>query len=104
MSNVYRLSKLEKSQLEFHKINVYDLLQNSVEFVELPIQENVQITIDCPFNEVFVEANDLLQDVFENLLINAVVHNINPIIEIQVRISKFVKEYTNFIKLPLTPS
>jgi len=99
MSNVYRLSKLDKDQLAFHKIDVYDLLQNSIEFVELPIQENVQITIDCPFNEIFVEANDLLQDVFENLMINSVVHNQNSIIEIQIRISKLVKEGTNFVKI-----
>ncbi len=55
MSNVYRLSKLETNQLEIHKIDVYDLLQKSIDFVELPIQDNVQITIDCPFNEIFVE-------------------------------------------------
>ena len=99
MSNVYRLTKLDRDQIEFHKIDVYDLLQNSIEFVELPIQENVQITIDCPFNEIFVEANDLLQDVFENLLINSVVHNQNPIIEILIRISKVVKKGTNYVKL-----
>ena len=99
MSNVYRLSKLETDQLKFHKIDVYDLLQKSIDFVELPIQENVQITIDCPFNEIFVEANDLLQDVFENLLINAVVHNRNTIIEISIRISKFVKTNLNYVKL-----
>lgn len=99
MSNVYRLSKLEKDQLEFHSIDVYNLLQNSIDFVELPIQDNVQITIDCPFNEIFVEANDLLQDVFENLLVNAVVHNTNPIIEILIRISKVVKDGTNYVKL-----
>ncbi len=99
MSNVYRLSKLEKNQLEIHEIDVYDLLQKSIDFVELPIQDNVQITIDCPFSELFVEANDLLQDVFENLLINAVVHNPNQIIEIQIKISKFSQDNTNFVKL-----
>lgn len=99
MSNVYRLSKLEKDQLEFHNIDVYNLLQDSIDFVELPIQDNVQITIDCPFNEIFVEANDLLQDVFENLLVNAVVHNRNPIIEILIKISKVVKDGTNYVKL-----
>ena len=99
MDNVYRLSKLDKDQIAFHKIDVYNLLQNSIAFVELPIQENVQITIDCPFNEIFVEANDLLQDVFENLLINSVVHNQNLIIEILIRISKVVKDRTNFVKI-----
>lgn len=99
MSNVYRLSKLDKGQIAFHKIDVYDLLQNSIEFVELPIQENVQITIDCPFNEIFVEANDLLQDVFENLMINSVVHNENSIKEILIRISKVVKDSINYVKL-----
>jgi len=99
MSNVYRLSKLEKDQLEFHNIDVYNLLQDSIDFVELPIQDNVQITIDCPFNKIFVEANDLLQDVFENLLVNAVVHNRNPIKEILIRISKVVKDDTSYVKL-----
>lgn len=102
ISNVYRLSKLDKKQLEFQKIDIYDLLQNSIDFIELPIHENVQITIDCPFNEIFVEANDLLQDVFENLLINAVVHNQNPIIEILIKISKIVKDNANYVKIEFT--
>ncbi len=99
MSNVYKLSKLDRDQLLFHKIDVYNLLQNSIQFVELPIQENIQITIDCPFNEIFVEANDLLQDVFENLLINGVVHNQNQLIEILIKISKVAKDTINYVKL-----
>jgi signal transduction histidine kinase len=99
MSNVYRLSKLEEDQLAFHKLDVCELLQKSIDFIELPIQDNVQITIDCPFKEIFVDANDLLQDVFENLLINAVVHNRNPIIEVLIRISKVDKDKANYVKL-----
>ena len=99
LSNVYKLSKIEDNPLYLQKIEIYDLLQNSVNFVELPIQDNVQIKIDCPFTEVFVKANDLLQDVFENLLVNAVIHNNNPIIEILIKISKFTKNKSNFVKI-----
>ena len=50
-------------------------------------------------NTGFLQENELIQDVFDNLLINAIRYNQNYQVEIQVKISE-VKEHTvNMIKL-----
>jgi signal transduction histidine kinase len=51
------------------------------------------------YEEIFVKANSLLQDVLENILHNAVQHNKNSIIEIQVNILKEVQDKNNYIRL-----
>ncbi len=49
--------------------------------------------------KIFVKANILLKDVFENILDNAVHYNNNPSVEILVNISKTQKEGQTYIKL-----
>ena len=46
-----------------------------------------------------VPADELLLDVFENLMINSVRHNTNLTVEIIIRISKTVEDNTNFVKI-----
>lgn len=49
--------------------------------------------------KLFVKANDLLIDVFENILINAVKYNERPIVEILIKFSKIKKEGSKFLKM-----
>ena len=44
-------------------------------------------------------ANNLLQDVIDNILHNAVKHNNSPVIKITVIISKLIEDNINYIKL-----
>ena len=99
LSNVYKLSQLDKTQIHLHEIDVCHLLKTSINFVNTPLQENMSFTINTPFTEYYVHANDLLIDVFENILINAVVHNKNPITEIQIDVSEITKNRKKLLKL-----
>ena len=55
--------------------------------------------MDSISNEVYVPANDLIRDVFDNILINAVKHNVNPKVEIIVRFSREVFEKIQYLKI-----
>jgi signal transduction histidine kinase len=99
ISNIHKLSQLEKNQLNLHKIEVCELLRTAINFVKTPLQENVSFKIDSSFTEYYVVANNLLQDVFENLLINAVVHNQNTIIEITIKASEVQKRKKKYLKI-----
>lgn len=48
----------------------------------------VRIHLNPVNKEIYVRANELLIDVFENVLINAIKFNDNPIIEISIQVSK----------------
>ncbi|MHA2123959.1 MAG: sensor histidine kinase [Promethearchaeota archaeon] len=99
VSNVHKLSQLDSTQMHLHEIDVCNLLKNSINFVKTPLQENVSFNINTPFTEYYVKANDLLQDVFENILINAVVHNKNSIVEIIIEVSEIIKSKRKFLKM-----
>ena len=59
----------------------------------------INIQVQNEPKEVYIKANELLQDVFENLLINAVRHNKNSTVEILIRFSRIVKDGIKSIKL-----
>ena len=99
ISNVYKLSQLEKDQLNLHKVDVCGLMKTAINFVKTPLQDNVTFNIESPFTKCYVFANNLLQDVFENLLINAVVHNKNTFIEISIKTSEISKGKKCFLKI-----
>ena len=99
ISNIHKLSQLEKDQLNLHKVEVCDLMRTAITFVKNPLQENVTFKIDSSFTEYYVFANNLLQDVFENILINAVVHNQNTIIEISIKVSEVRKGKKIYLKI-----
>ncbi|MHA1933052.1 MAG: sensor histidine kinase, partial [Promethearchaeota archaeon] len=99
ISNIHQLSQLEKDQLNLHKIEVCDLLKTAINFVKTPLQDNVTFKINSTFKEYYVFANNLLQDVFENLLINSVIHNKNPNIEISIKTSEVNKGKKKYLKM-----
>ena len=99
ITNIHKLCKLESSELQTQKIEVHDVLKNAIDFVKQSIQNYVSIKVNSSLTTVYIRANELLQDIFENILINAIVHNINPNIKILVKISKISKKGEKFLKL-----
>ena len=99
ISNIHKLSQLENDQLNLHKIEVCELMKIAINFVKNPLKENVTFKVDSSFKKYYVFANNLLQDVFENLLINAVVHNENTLIEISIKVSEVHKGKKIYLKM-----
>ena len=99
VSNVGKLSQIEYTEISFKKINVRIFLEDAINYIKKSYQnKNLQIVSDLKDPELFVNANDLLLDVFENLLINSIRHNDNSNIEIYIKASKFYKNSHKFIK------
>ncbi|MFX0036206.1 MAG: PAS domain S-box protein [Candidatus Hermodarchaeota archaeon] len=100
VSNVRTLTELEQEKLSKIRIDINLFLQKSIEFVKKAYSERI---LDISFNltngENFTEANVLLQDVFENVLINGIKYNENSKIEIYIKISKEKFDGKNHIKI-----
>ena len=89
IKNVRKLSKLEEAGQSLEKIEILSVLKNTVSFIERSyMDKNLTIQVDSIEEKLFTKANDFLEDVFENLLINAIRHNKNSMIEITIRISR----------------
>jgi len=100
ISDVQKLSQLEKSQIITQSTEVYIVLQKAIKFIQNSVQERkLKIEVDIPWKKIHIYANDLLIDVFENILFNAVKYNENPIIEIFIKLSKIQKEGIKYLKI-----
>ncbi len=100
ISNVRKLSEIEEFVEPLKSIDVCNLLKKAIGNLKNAYQSHsIEIKVDSPSKNIFIRANDLLLEAFENLLMNAVNHNENPIIEILIRISEEEREGLNYIKV-----
>ena len=89
VSNVRRLSELEQQEISLGSTGVSSVLENAIKFVQEGYQDKeITIHVNSSDNDIRVQANALLQDVFENILINAVKYTNEPSINIDIRVSK----------------
>ena len=100
VSNVRKLSQLEEYKKSIKPMDIMNTIKNTIEFIKDSYQEReIDIQLDSISNEDYIQANDLIQDVFENILINSVKHNNNPKVEIIVRFSREVVEKIHYLKI-----
>ncbi|MFX1267601.1 MAG: PAS domain S-box protein, partial [Promethearchaeota archaeon] len=98
VKNVRTLSDLEDKDIELGLIDSCEVLRNSIDFINKAYSERqININIDCKEDNYLVDANELLHEVFDNLLINAIKHNSNQKIEININILRELKENRNYI-------
>jgi len=101
-TNVQKLAKLEEPQFYLKKINVKKVLQDSTMSIKTTFQEReIIFSIKAPEKIVWVKANELLSEVFTNLLINAVKYNDNPIVKISIKISTEQYNKNNYLKIEI---
>ena len=98
--NVRKITELDESEIILEKIDANRVLNNAIEFLQSSFQARIiNIQLNTPTKRNYVNANNLLLDVFENLLINAVRHNNKSKIEITIDISKEEKGDKKYIKM-----
>ncbi|MFX1424966.1 MAG: PAS domain S-box protein [Promethearchaeota archaeon] len=98
VSNVRTLSIIEDEQFSTKSLEISRYLENSIDFIEKTYEDrNVKITVDGLNGKYEILGNELIQDVFENILINSIKYNENPNVEIAIRLSKIkIDDKTNF--------
>ncbi|MFX1346738.1 MAG: PAS domain S-box protein [Promethearchaeota archaeon] len=100
ISNVRTLSELEEKEIVTHKVEIGSILRNSITFVEKAYEERkVEISLSPINGKYFTYANELLQDVFENVLINGIKYNENSNVEILITVSKHKIGKNKYFKL-----
>ena len=100
IENIRKLSRIEDSEIPARPTDLSKMLKTSIEFIQKSFSEReVNVRIDSFNGHIQVNANELLIDVFENILINAINYNLNEVIDINVKLSRFKEEGTNYIKM-----
>ena len=100
IDNIQKLSQIEETENPLKIMNLCESLKESIHFIHNWVQKsNINIHVNTFNNNIFLQANELLIDVFENLLINAVKYNDNPIIEITINVTKYQSNDSNYIRI-----
>ncbi len=103
ISNVRKLSKMDESETKAKPVDASPILSDTVNYVKRSYHNrNVQIHSVNQSANTIIYANEFLTDIFENILINAIIHNENTIKEIRIKISEEENEITNFLKIEFT--
>jgi len=99
VTNVQELYKTDEIESPIISFEAFNILKDVIKSINNRFPKKViDIKIEAFQNKYFVRANELLKDVFENILSNAVQHNTNPVKEIFIKISKEKKDETQLIK------
>jgi len=100
ISNVRKLSQIEDSEIPLARMDLIDKI-NEVKIMigTHYLEKDVIIQEELESKMVFIQANELLLEVFENILINAIKYNENDVVQILIRTSKLKEASNNFIKL-----
>ena len=100
ISNVRKLSQIEDSENPLIRLDLIEKLNETQTIIGTHyLEKDVEIQVESKYKNAFIRANELILDVFENLLINAIKYNENTKAEIQIRVSKSKKNRRIFIKL-----
>ncbi|MBY9015527.1 MAG: PAS domain-containing sensor histidine kinase [Candidatus Lokiarchaeota archaeon] len=100
ISNVRILSEIENKDLVLRKREITEVLKDVIDaLIKVYKNREINIQIHNDPKEVYIKGNELLPDIFENILINAVRHNQSSLVEILIKFSRVVKDGVNFIKL-----
>jgi len=100
IKNIQKITEIDETETELEKINGIIELNRAIEFTKTGFPyRNISIQVNNPASKIYLLANNLLLDVFENILINAVRHNDKSNIEITIDISNEAVEHRNYVKI-----
>ena len=100
ISNIRKLTQIDEEKIKIEPKDAKGILSKSIENLKNNfINHKIDIKIIAPNTNLYIQANNLLGDVFENILNNAVRHNQSPIIEIIIKFSTIYENKKNYLKI-----
>jgi PAS domain S-box-containing protein len=100
ITNIRKLSKVEEIGIETQPINLQEYLNKAVENIYNTFQrKSINIKIDGLQENLIVHGDELILDIFENIMDNAVKYNNKDEVNINIKISNYQESNINYIKM-----
>ncbi len=100
INNVRSLSMLEDHEMPLEPIEIYQTLRNAIQFAQLNFSnKKFEFKVLPEQRNLYVMANELLLDVFENLIMNSIIYNKNEKVHITVYVSVIEENNRDYVKL-----
>ncbi len=102
VNNVRKLSILENEEMVLEPVKVLDVLNDAVESINSIFpNKNIVIQKKLSSNNLKVQANEFLRDIYENILINAIMYNDKRIVKIKINISREIYNEEKYIRISI---
>lgn len=100
IKNIQKITEIDDTEIELEKINATLELNKAIDFTKANFpNRNLNFQFKSTVKRMYILANNLLLDVFENILINAVRHNDKSNIQIIIVVNKKTVEDKEYIKI-----
>ncbi|MBY9012031.1 MAG: HAMP domain-containing histidine kinase [Candidatus Lokiarchaeota archaeon] len=98
--NVRNLADLENFEIVLEPVEVFFELRDAVNFTLLSFpNREIKVKFVSDFENLYSLANELLSEVFENIIINAIKYNKQKVAQIEIIVSKIDINSGNFVKI-----
>ncbi|MGQ4875319.1 MAG: PAS domain-containing protein [Promethearchaeia archaeon] len=99
IENVRKLSAINESDLKLVEIDAYEILIKTLDFFKRSYKaHNIELTIKSFLKNVIVKGNEFLEDLFENIILNAIKHNENQLKKVDIVVSQEIRNNINYAK------
>jgi signal transduction histidine kinase len=100
ISNAQKISDFSEVSYTKKSIDILPLIEQAKNYIQKNFRDRIiNIRIESFKKTLVVEVDENINELFENLLINAILHNMNTIVDIDILISKSQKDNKKFLKL-----
>ena len=100
VSNIRKISSIDNIKRNLEKVELCEILKRVIETIKKNFpKRKINISFKSNYDKLYVQANHLIIDVFNNILYNAVKHNSRPVVEIEIEILKELHPKETEIKL-----
>jgi len=97
--NVRNLSDLEEFEMRLEPTEAFSMLRSAIDFTRISFpKREINIKVISDYENLYAMANELLSEVFENIIMNSINYNKNKVIHIEVIISKVDIQYEDYVK------
>jgi len=98
--NVRDLSELEEYEIPLAPVEVFSMLRSVINFTRISFpKKDIDINVISHYSNLYVMANELLSEVFENIITNSINYNNNEVVQIEIIISIIDDQYKNYVKI-----
>jgi PAS domain S-box-containing protein len=103
IQNIKLMSKIKDRDGDFYKVEILKIITDLKEyFLDSMKDKNMEINIFHEEHEYKVLANNLVENIFENLILNSIIHNSNEKIIIDISLMKISKDMNKYIEIDIT--
>lgn len=100
VDNIRKISNIEKNNQKLYPLDICKYLKTAVKTVRtINKSRDLQITINTEIRTKRVKANSLIEDLFENILINAIKYNDSSVLMININIQNENIDGKEYIKV-----